>query len=472
MTRARTRRRHAASVAATIIIPTHNRATTLPMSIESALGQSVRNIEVMIIGDGCSDACRQVALDFAARDGRVVFHDLPKAPLRGVANRDFGVRNAAGALIFYNDDDDLLLPHHVAVLSQALMSADIADTPAVSITPSGQVDLGLHDSAHSLQRELLARKALKTVFDTHLGHRKDAYLGLDAPWLRSTDWRATLHMFAAFAAKPRFRWRSVQRITALSFHGRRRAAMSDADRARELREWSRPMRQVLFEHRLRRRGSYGFHSLMLARAFAKAGWPRRDTEEFLRRLLQQASRPWQASDRQRNGLAAAVALAYAGTPDQAAGRSLFFDLLEARLGPDFHVIRETVDLFRSRFPAQVLSAWLETRKTGTPTSIYAELYLRGDAGLASIAPRAEIAYLSASSAEKFFYCAAFADLMFETGRLDAAWTWSERAAPHAPNSMHAAQFWLHRSRLALKLDRVLDANAARTKATQLQDLVD
>src|SRR5262245_49821665 len=116
MKRARPGSRGSAAPLASIIIPTHDRAVTLPLSIQSALDQTVRDIEVVVVGDGCTDECRKVAHEFTARDGRVVFRDLPKAPLRGVANRDLAVREARGSFIFYNDDDDLLLPHHVSVL--------------------------------------------------------------------------------------------------------------------------------------------------------------------------------------------------------------------------------------------------------------------------------------------------------------------------------------------------------------------
>jgi hypothetical protein len=449
-----------AAALATIIIPTHDRAATLPLSIQSALDQTVREIEVLVVGDGCTDACRQVAHDYAARDHRVTFLDCPKAPLRGVANRDLAVREAAGGLIFYNDDDDLLLPHHVAVLGHALGDADIVDTPGVSVSPSGQIDLGLHDSSQPLQRRLLARGEFKAVFDTHLGHRKDAYLGIGSPWLKATDWNATMHMFGAFAADARTRWRSLQRITALSFHGRRRITMIPEERRQELADWYRRTRRPLFEQQLRWQGGYSFHALRLVTAFAKAGASREEIQEFLISLLRTASKPFGPTPRQRREIETVLTLAFGGALDDRGAREVLSNLLDARLGPDFGPIRQVVDLFKARVGSDKLLNFL--REQGTPSTSFAELYLRSPVGFtdSTLMKGARDAFAAAPSVTKFHFAEAVAALLFEARAVSAAWDWVERAAPLAPQSFHAASFWSLRMHLARELGYSEEAEAA------------
>jgi hypothetical protein len=467
------RKRQAPAPLATIIIPTHDRAATLACSIESALNQTIHDLEVVVVGDGCSDACRRIAHAYAAREERVMFRDLPKAPMRGVANRDLAVREAKGKLIFYNDDDDLLLPQHVAVLSRALVDADIVDTPAISISPSGQIDLGLHDSSHPLQRRLLASGELKTVFDTHAAHRKDAYLALGSPWLGAKDWNVTMHMFGAFAADTRVRWRSLQRITALSFHGRRRIAMTAEERRQELAQWSRHAKRPLFQSFIRRRGSYSFHTLRLVTGFAKGAATRQETEAWLTGLLRDGSAPFGATLRQRRAVETILTLVFGGALSAPGARQVFADLLDARLGPDFGPARQITDLFRARLGDDQLLTYLSAQPI-TPEAVFAELYLRAPAGFAHslLMRKANDAFASAPSATRFHFAEAVARLLFEARQPEASWDWIERATPLVPKSFHSTNFWSLRMHVARALNYNEQAEIAASQMQLQRDQLD
>jgi hypothetical protein len=264
---------------ASIVIPTHDRAGTLGCAVEAALSQSIPDIEVLIAGDGCTPAVRAVANSWADQDKRVRFLDLPKAPHRGVANRNTAVHSARADRIFYTDDDDLLLPHHVETLGPALDESDVVDTPMVSVREDdGTVDLGILDSGHPLFRNMLANGQYKGMWDTHLAHRRSAYIEAGSAWskVRGNTESVVKQMLSHFAGDSRVVWRTLERVTALSFQGSPRVGMPDTERVNELRPWQGRIESATLEQEIRQSGSYAFHAARLEEALIKCNVPDRD----------------------------------------------------------------------------------------------------------------------------------------------------------------------------------------------------
>lgn len=107
-----------------IVIPTYNRPHLLNRAVESALAQTVKEIEVIVIDDGSSPPV-----------------DLPEYPSlrverqqtnRGIAiTRNHGARTAKGRWITYLDDDDELMPHAIATYLQAIENPGLPAPVAV-----------------------------------------------------------------------------------------------------------------------------------------------------------------------------------------------------------------------------------------------------------------------------------------------------------------------------------------------------
>jgi glycosyltransferase involved in cell wall biosynthesis len=89
-----------------VIIPTFNYSEFLPSAVDSALGQTVRDLEVLVIDDGSTDATRAVIARFS--DHRLTYHYQDNRGLAAARNR--GIRLASGKYLAFLDADDLWLP--------------------------------------------------------------------------------------------------------------------------------------------------------------------------------------------------------------------------------------------------------------------------------------------------------------------------------------------------------------------------
>lgn len=91
----------------TVVIPTYNRAATLPDAIASVLAQSLPDFELLIVDDASTDASPQIVSELD--DPRV---RLLRQPRNGgaAAARNRGLDEARGELVAFLDSDDEWLP--------------------------------------------------------------------------------------------------------------------------------------------------------------------------------------------------------------------------------------------------------------------------------------------------------------------------------------------------------------------------
>ena len=100
----------------TVITATYNRPHWLKDALASAVRQSFRDWEMLVINDGGRDVGGIVS---SFGDPRLVYVDMPKN--RGKpACLNAGLRSAKGDYIAYLDDDDVWYPDHLATLVDAL----------------------------------------------------------------------------------------------------------------------------------------------------------------------------------------------------------------------------------------------------------------------------------------------------------------------------------------------------------------
>ena len=116
--------------AVSVVMPVRNAARFLAEAVESILGQTFPNLELVAVDDGSEDASCDILRRYAASDSRI---RLLGGPAVGIAEAlNCGIRAARGALIARMDADDVARPERLA-RQAALMGAD----PAVAVLGSG-----------------------------------------------------------------------------------------------------------------------------------------------------------------------------------------------------------------------------------------------------------------------------------------------------------------------------------------------
>jgi hypothetical protein len=223
-----------------VIIPTHDHGPLLRLAVGSALGQTVGDLEIHVIGDGVPAAARP-AIDALVAEGRLRFHDRPKSPRTGEPYRHELLAALAVEVVFYLSDDDLWLPDHVARLLPLLERNDLVGAAAAYVQTDGQVKPMLNDLARPFHRELIARG------DNHLtlsaaAHRLDAYRRLPHGWRTAPAGTATdLHMWQQWLTiGPRLASATVP--TVLRFPSTPRLAWPLARREAEQGAWAEALR--------------------------------------------------------------------------------------------------------------------------------------------------------------------------------------------------------------------------------------
>lgn len=100
-----------------VIVATYNRPDALPDCLRSILGQTYRNIEIIVVNDAGIDV--KAIIDSLNEKGNIAYVEHPRN--RGIAAaRNSGLAAANGEYIAYLDDDDLYYPDHLESLVSAL----------------------------------------------------------------------------------------------------------------------------------------------------------------------------------------------------------------------------------------------------------------------------------------------------------------------------------------------------------------
>ena len=94
--------------AVSLVIPVYNSEPYLVSCLESAIGQTMRDIEIICFDDGSTDSSPHILADFAGRDARV--RVISQANSGQATARDRGLGLASGDYVMFLDNDDIFEP--------------------------------------------------------------------------------------------------------------------------------------------------------------------------------------------------------------------------------------------------------------------------------------------------------------------------------------------------------------------------
>lgn len=126
-----------------VVIPTYDGAGTILRAVGSALGQTHRDLEVVVVDDGGSDRTPELLAGLHDPRLRLLRHERNRGT---AAARNTGITAARGAFVAFLDSDDEWLPHKLAVQLAALRAA----LPAEAVSCHG-VHIHLRDDG--IERE-------------------------------------------------------------------------------------------------------------------------------------------------------------------------------------------------------------------------------------------------------------------------------------------------------------------------------
>jgi CDP-glycerol glycerophosphotransferase (TagB/SpsB family) len=109
-----------------VIVPAYKVQAYLSECLESVLGQSYPDLELIAVDDCSPDACGALIDEFAARDARVRPVRLPENVGPGRA-RNAGLKHARGDYLIFLDGDDTLTPDALRTVADRLKEASEPD---------------------------------------------------------------------------------------------------------------------------------------------------------------------------------------------------------------------------------------------------------------------------------------------------------------------------------------------------------
>lgn len=176
-----------------VVIPVFNREKTLERSVESVLSQTLTNIEVLIVDDCSSDASKDIAQSFAAKDGRVKVIELKEN--HGAAYcRNYGVENAISPIIAFQDSDDVWRPDRLKLGLEAMRTNGAhvvigrVDRHGYGkrdgVFPSAELKEGFVSLERVLQGKLMATPSILVDKQTMLANQFDTAL----KWCEDLEW--------------------------------------------------------------------------------------------------------------------------------------------------------------------------------------------------------------------------------------------------------------------------------------------
>lgn len=106
-----------------IIVPIYNTEVYLAICVQSIIMQSYKNIEIILLNDGSTDASFAICKKLAEKDKRI---KVVNNSNHGVSfTRNLGLKIAKGEFVAFIDSDDAIHPYYIEKLIAPLINSDL-----------------------------------------------------------------------------------------------------------------------------------------------------------------------------------------------------------------------------------------------------------------------------------------------------------------------------------------------------------
>ena len=111
----------------TVIVPVYNVESYLRKCLDSIIAQTYKNIEIVVVNDGSTDASAEICKEFVEIDHRIIYIEQENSGLS--AARNTGLENMSGDYVTFVDSDDWIELDYVETLYKKITQyqADIAE---------------------------------------------------------------------------------------------------------------------------------------------------------------------------------------------------------------------------------------------------------------------------------------------------------------------------------------------------------
>ena len=106
-----------------VVVPVYRVEPYIQVCLDSIIGQTYRNLEIILIDDGSPDRCGAICDEYAMRDSRIkVIH---KGNGGVSAARNLGLKYATGDWVTFVDADDWIDPEHIRQLVEPTQNTQV-----------------------------------------------------------------------------------------------------------------------------------------------------------------------------------------------------------------------------------------------------------------------------------------------------------------------------------------------------------
>lgn len=102
-----------------IIVPIYNMEQYLDRCIQSIIGQTYSNLEILLINDGSTDHSASICTNYVIQDSRIRLLNQSNMGLSAARNR--GIHEAKGEYFMFVDSDDFIHPQMVEILFNTII---------------------------------------------------------------------------------------------------------------------------------------------------------------------------------------------------------------------------------------------------------------------------------------------------------------------------------------------------------------